>query len=563
MKNLKFLFNIILSLSLVMTPFYSYSEMPSSEGNTTGPESLVQMLIDNNANTQMPEEFQEASRIFIEMGDAVEKGKLQEYLDSHPELVNHFDILSLRNQKAGIINAQSGETGPSIDFNTYIHHSYPTLISNIEVGFTDSEGSKSVLTFKGVVVQGDETRKKQIGVHHYFKDIEEKDIIDWVYDKEMLVLLHKEKGLILYHTVLAKALLGEAPIPSIIIPMSSNLLKNPNLKIEFIDRSIEPPEKPSRSSKQVPFNTAKDPLYSAGDLLISSTDDQGIKKIKHVLSRREDLYRALFRHYVILDFLIQTTTLQIQDKKDAQDSALNIYYLQENTAFSLLSSALNRESILFLKDLSNNILGAKAFLLFPKDKDLFSQSEWMQDYEKLKQNIADRMWDGNRRSSGDVISSSDIASFLSKGVKIEESKKPDGVLKKWKNSYLEKLKNKYPKGYTILSQVYEGKLAVVAALSAGAWAIMYAGSIPSGEDASYLKYVTYNIVLYGVGILALIGALSHRSIWMLKKLERLLPDGEFKIKVNQTIEKWKDQSTASRLVGLDLNWLPLYFIRSG
>ena len=123
---------------------------------------------------------------------------------------------------------------------------------------------------------------------HTFKDIKKQDVIDWAYDRDILAVLHKKKGLILYHMVFAKNVLGEAPIPSITIPVHSGLLKR-DLKLEFINRSVEPPRRPSRSRGKTAFNKEGEPFYSAGDLLISYTSAQGEKKISKIFSRSGDL----------------------------------------------------------------------------------------------------------------------------------------------------------------------------------------------------------------------------------------------------------------------------------
>ena len=64
-----------------------------------------------------------------------------------------------------------------------------------------------------------------------------------------------------------------------------------------------------------------------------------------------------------------------------------------------------------------------------------------------------------------------------------------------------------------------------------------------------MPHTAYNIVFFGAVLLLFVWRTAHHSIWFLEKLERVLPRGAFKTKVNQAIEKWKDQSTSARLVG--------------
>ena len=567
MKFFKILLNVFLSFSLALAPYYAYSgdEVSTIQGqgpNASNFEEFVQRLAENNSGGQIPPEVQEASRILTEMGEAVEQGSFTEYLNNHPDLVDHFDILSLRNQAADIIDARDDSIDAKINFNTYTHQAYPTIIKNIEVEFPESN---PVLTLKGVTVEGDENRDKKIGVVHYFEDIEKKDVIDWAYDRDILAVLHREKGLVLYHIFFAKSILGESPVPSIRIPIHSKLLEK-DLKLEFMDRSVEPPQRPPSSSKRVAVNTTGEPFYSAGDLLISYTDARGSKRIEKIFSRSGELYKALYSKYVILDFLLQTVILQIRDATEAQDVSLNAYSLQKQSKStflsSMLSSILNRESLRFLKGRSSHIFNAKIFLLSHLDKDVFSHSSWVQDYKTLQTNIKKMVSINEKNMSGKTISSSDIAKILDhpedENKDIDESKVIDESNdKNWKVY----LKNKYPQAYKTLSKMQNLKTNVVNAMKsskadiavfsvAAFLALMHAGSISHGQDVNYVLYTAYNFVFFGVALLVLVHGMARYSIGFLEKIERVLPHGDFKVKVNQTIEKWKDQNTKARLVGM-------------
>ena len=105
MKFLKNLLSIALSFSLVSAPFCAYSDLESKGADNPG--ELIQWIADQSIDEPLPKEFQEASRIFTEMGDALERGAFKEYLEEHSHLADHFDILSLRNQTAGIVNERS------------------------------------------------------------------------------------------------------------------------------------------------------------------------------------------------------------------------------------------------------------------------------------------------------------------------------------------------------------------------------------------------------------------------------------------------------------------------
>ena len=437
-----------------------------------------------------------------------------------------------------------GEVESSIDFNVYTHQSYPTIIQNIEVEFPESQ---PVLTFKGITVQGDSKRQKETGVVHSFKDIEKQDVMDWAYDRDILAVLHKEKGLILYHIVFAKNVLGEAPIPSIKIPIHPRLLKK-DLKLEFIDRSVEPPQRPSRSSGKTAFNAEGNPFYSAGNLLISYTDTQGKKKIGRIFSRTGDLYKALFSKYVILDFLLQAVVLQIKDFRDAEDSSLNIYYLREQSKStflsSILSSALNREALRFLKERSNHIFSSKIFLLSHLNTDVFSHNTWLKDYKTLSRSLQELPDNDAKKLSGETVPSSKMAGILDHIVN-ENQDIDKSADENWKN----RLKNKYPKAFNFLSGIGDFKVDILVSSAAGALALMHAKSIPYTEDFTAFPHTAYNIVFFGAALLLFVYGAAHRSIWFLEKMERFLPQGAFKVQVNQAIEKWKDQSNSARLAG--------------
>ena len=556
-----------ISLSLIFTPYSAYSA--ESELMPADPlASLVEELKEKYENSEAPPAFQEASQALLEMGEAIEDGRLSEYISSHEELKNKFDVLSLRDQEVRIIPPHVGtqktievsgdqifgyadsETSrtysyeTSIDFNQFNYRVYPTVIKHVEVGFEEG-----VLAFKAVVVEGDKKREKQIGLVHLFKDIKREDVIDYAYDREMLALLHKEKGLILYHTVLAKAIMGEGPIPSMVLPIKSSFLEEEGLKLEFIDRSVKPPVKPSsdQTGSGVMWSIEGEPLYTAGDLLLSYENHEGKKTIGRIFKRSTDLNNALFSQYVFLDFLLEMALLQMNSPKDIQDVGLNRFYLEgleeDNRIFEILSSFLNKDSLLYLHNLSHGIKPIKDLLIFSqfssgnagffKVKDMFLHSKWLEDYTQLREQ-APALFGQVSSPEGVHISSQQIAGELF----------PSGEVLNISNK--EKVKQFFKKkGGTI------GDISII--LTAFALAII----VPTMfmEDSwnfqeGYTKGTWGNVIFLGGVLLLSTFAAAASSIKILKLLEKGLPKGRAKTKINQVIENWQSRKTVDRLVGL-------------
>ena len=346
----------ILSLSLIFMPTYSYSNSV---------ETLVSHLEEEYRRTQgdLPEEFREASRILREMGEAYTENRLGEYIDSRPELKSKFDLLSLSNQYMEALDYAEKPTFVIRFDDENSARSYTRILTNIDVEF-NSEGK---LVFKGVVVSEDKENKlkKRIGLIHTFEDIEERDVLNWDYDKELLVILHKKRGFILYHMMFARALLGSTPIPSITLPMG-NLQNLQNVEMEFIDRTVAPPV--GAAHNDVAFNLDGKPMFSAGDLLVSYKNSENEKTITHVLSRSKDFIPALFQMYMILGYLIEKSDFK---SSDPSRSSYLERYLTEMMRSSL-SAMLNKNAISFFKKFSDLIDLMPWFLL---DKYMGKKSE--------------------------------------------------------------------------------------------------------------------------------------------------------------------------------------------
>ena len=507
-------FRFVLSLSLIFVPTYGYSTV----------ETLIGRLEEEYRRTQqdVPEEFQEASQILTEMGTALTENRLKEYIDARPELKNKFDVLSLSNQRLEVLDyAEKPVYVIHFDNENSGSRSYTRVLTNIDVDFNE-EGK---LVFKGIVVSEDKKNKleKRVGLVHTFEDIKKEDVIDWAYDKEFLVILHRSRGFILYHTMFAQTLLGSAPIPSINFP-APNLSHLRNVRLEFIDRAIAPTVEPAGHS-DVAVNLDGKPMFIAGDLLVSYDNSEDQKSTARVLSRSKDLVNGLFGMYETLGALIQ-----IRDLTNNSDLS-NSFYLERHFAEivqTVLSATLNRNPVSFFGKFSDLINIIPYFLLYTyihKTPDKFLHTEWYADYQKIRESSPE-LFEQRSKEEGKTISSVDIAKALQPVVAVKEEKRKSRF-QKWKNN----LKEKYP-------NLKENGINTSVGVLAGLLAVFESFRIPhTGEGMSYMSNTIYEIVFLGVGFILIIGVSGRLSIPILKGVRKLLP-GELKLTVEQIIEKW-------------------------
>ncbi len=539
MKNIKIGFRGFLSLSLILTPCYGYT----ADENTNNLGIIVNNLEEQYTKTglEVPPEFHEAANILLEMGDVANEGRLQQYLQSHPELKDKFDVVFLSNQEVVILD-YAGNPISTINFDSEKDDSrtYKRNLQNIEIEF-DQKGR---LLFKGVIVSEDEINKieKKIGLIHKFEDIKKEDVIDWAYDGEVLALLHKQKGLILYHMMFVRTILGSAPVPSILIP-SPQLTQLENAKLEFIDRSISTPTSPSHSS--VPTNLNGESMFFAGDLLVSTEDSDGTKNIELVFSRSKDLVPSLFKMYLILGSLLQIRGLIIENATDIAQFESNISYLERHLTEmiqTILSATLNGNSLSFFVKFEDIIEPMKYFLVYKyisKNRDVFIHSEWLRDYETLRENFPD-LFTQRSDVEGRNISSGEIAKALAGIVETKEEQRKSKI-RQW-------FDKKFPdaKGFW-----NENKFFAYVAIVSGIAAIWQSSFIPIVGSSNYTADTVNDIVFLGVGFLLILGALGTLSVPILRIVRKTLRDGELKVTIDQMIEKWsgkeikgKDKLTA-------------------
>ena len=521
-KTGKMGFRFLLSLSLVFVPNYGYSNNVSSH--------IDQHQVDQHqakyqtAQGELPTEFQKASQILEEMGKALTENSLKQYIDSNWELKERFDVLSLSHQRVEVLDYW-GRPVSAIHFDNENNgfHSYKRVLQNIEVEFNAQEK----LVFKGVVVSENANYQveKKIGLIHIFDDIEKRDVVDWVYDKEFLVLLHRKKGLILYHTMFAYTLLGSAPIPSIRIPVP-NLLSLQNVRLEFIDRTVAPP---SEGLIKVTANVDGKPMFIAGDVLVSYENAAGRKTTALVLSRSRDLIQTAFKMYMILGSLVDIGNLS-NGKASFKRTYLENFLTELNQ--SILSATLNRKPVSFFNQFSDLINIMPFFLAYThisKNPDSFLHTEWLADFQKIKE-AAPHLFNTRSNTEGITISSEQIAEALRPMVAAKKEEQQNRF-----QDWFRHVQEEYP----FVQSLYENKVFLVTGLVAGFLAIFQSSYTPlTGESTHNVANTVYDIAFLGVGFLLIMIALGKLSIPFLRSVGKLPLPGEVKLTIEQIVEKW-------------------------
>lgn len=551
MDNIKMGFNFFLSFSLVLTPCYGYTSEPSQ----TGVESITNRFNSNYAREgeKIPPAIKEAVNILEEMGTALDAGRWGEYVsEHHPQLQQRFRLLSLGHQEVDILDP-TGKTSPhTIDFDAGLssHYTYSINIRNIEVDFNEIGN----LIFKGVIVEGDKSieeqevsekqRKKQIGLIHRFKDIHKKDIIDWVYDREMLAVLHRERGLILYHMMFTKTILGSSAVPSVSVPSSMSLVDLKQVQLEFIDRAIAPP-----------VDLGEDSKLKAGDLMVSYENKKGEKVTAQIFSRAMDLNHALFNMYLNLELLLQMRQLSMKNLQDVRDFETDLFQIErdiERVAQIMITPLINGNALSSLDKFKDLVKPIKYFVVYQsidKDRDIFSISQWIEDYKKLKEKFP-QLFNQRSNVTGENVSSADIANYLRDVVEIVETDDSklrqliEGFKNGWEGTEFQK---KHPDATAF---IHENLVNMGVASGALVYVFVNVSEIPKVDASNYTEDTVYQWVLVGLGALLFAFALAQYSVRILRFIEKFVPeDRSLKIAINQTIERWQNKRMRDRLAG--------------
>ena len=546
MNNIKIGFNFLISFALILTPCYGYA-VPSEGRRNSHFESIIDRFTGYYTEEEIPPTVLETVRILEEMGDAIDEGRWAQYVDEHhPQFKNKFRVLSLGNQSVDILDPTDKTEPVTINFDDNgSTHPYEITVRNIEVDF-DEEDER--FRFKGIIVEGDEGdkgRKKQIGLIHKFEDITMSDVISWDYDGEILAVLHREHGIILYHMMFVKTVLGSSAVPSIAIESSESLADLHNVHIEFIDRTTPPPVDLSENTK-----------ITAGDLLVSYKDSDGEKVTAQIFSRATDLNRSLFDMYLNLELLLQIRLSLISNLEDVRDFETGLLQIErdiERVMQIILIPLINEGALASLDKFKDLIKPMKYFLVYrfvDKDRDQFSTAKWIESYEKLREK-APELFDSKRSNvTGRSISSAQIARILKDVIETVEQT-DDSKLKKFLKGFETKWEGtqfaeKHPE---IVKFVSENLISIPVTLTALIWVFINVSEIPKVDASNYTIDTIYQLVLIGAGFLFSTFALAQYSIRILRVVEKFTPKSRLKVAINQTIERWENRRMRDRLAG--------------
>ena len=415
-RNTKWMLKVIISIQLCLSPYYAYSndndtpsDAPKNVNNSnnppidpnTLPESLeasireafsqfsegtidpFQMALDEQerdlrAEDEKSPELQVGKKIDIlnAIATAMDTGTLDKYLDEYPEVRKKSEnIFLFADQRVETISYQPDsqqntlitETTKPVNLNDYENHPIPVFFKDIKVKY-DQESKE--LIFEGIrkeMIGGQE--RELVVVRHYVANM---NIINYVNDGELLVLVDKNKGLLVVNMIFAKAYLSKSPIPftTVPVPVLRHLEEKISLDsnrgkvtVEFYsDKAHVPdtvPEYIDNLQKTIEGRT----FITHGDLMVSYTDSNNQKHLVQFLKRTE-LAGWLKLDYTVLDLMIKKVAPYIMSAEEIT--------LFEKKYSELDSSDKSRYSLaaLFSRGSIQKLIQAKDSIAYIRDNQL-------------------------------------------------------------------------------------------------------------------------------------------------------------------------------------------------
>lgn len=397
--------HIIICVQLCFVPHYSMSAPDDSNQNNESSSDLrdsgneIQSVLDqvrSEIHLRNPEAVEKLDAI-VELGEAIEKGEVNEYLEKYPRALHERDHLLLANQKAESleyhIDAKNGgvveKISQTMELNNYGGIPISVIFKSIHVRY--DEESKEVI-FEGVSSDTVLLRQR----------IPDMDIIDYVHDKEFLFLLDRKKGLLLVDMFFARAYLGMAPIPFFRYPVpvlqrletefasTSSSIRESSISMEFVNRSVHPPDVVKENVQNVDKNFKKDLLFNAGDFMISYTDQNNQKHLVQFFKRKEIAELAAL-YYEVIDIMTKVVAPHLMKSGDFEALSKKMNKVMKKGPDTLLDYIL---SSLFTKNAVYKLAQAAEVVekrasqlkdLSPRDKMLFQ--EWKMFFDKISSKL--------------------------------------------------------------------------------------------------------------------------------------------------------------------------------
>lgn len=405
----------VICFQLCFIPCYSYSAdekiNPENTGSSSYPESMSSQS-NKGGNLEVVETI-------LALSEAIETGKVEEFLRNNPKAAENRDHFLLANQSAESIehhfDSKKRESiekaGIRIQLNHYTSSPIHKMFKDIHVRFNDATRE---LVFEGI----------SEGVVQLRQSIPNMDIIDYVHDKEFLLLLDKNKGLLLVDVLFARAYLGLSPVPIIRLPvpilenlkaytgLSIDKVKD-SLSMEFINHSIRPPDVLPKGVENIGKSFQNHPLFMAGDMMISYTDQNNQKHIVHFFKRIE-IAGWVRLNYDILDIMTKVIVPHLMQSKDLAELKQKLAALTERGTPQtmqdhIVSSLFVKNAVHKLSQVAQGIkirvsqlekLPTRESMLFHEWQRLFS--EVSSKMKKQKDQMQDKI-EGNVLSTKEIV----------------------------------------------------------------------------------------------------------------------------------------------------------------
>ena len=368
-QKIKWLLKVILSIQLCLSPYYAYSNNEnnsSSNAQNNVNNSSETNTKDNIPESPLEESIREAFKQFSEgtidpfqtileeqekdlreegrrvpelqidkktdilnaISAAIDTGTLEKYLNEYPEVKkksqNIFlfadqQVESIRNsfdpQQKKIIT----QVDAPINLHDYATYPTPVFFTDIKIKY---QKYSNELVFEGARKEVMGGQEKEITVIRH--TVSNMDITNYFNDGELLVLVDKNKGLLVANMIFAEAYLGKAPIPFTTIPvpvlkhlqeLSSADNSKGKVTVEFYNDQIRKPDIVPEYIDNLQKTFEGRTFMTHGDLIVSYIDSNDQKHLVQFLKRTE-LAGWMKMDYNVLDLMIKMVAPNIMDAEE-------------------------------------------------------------------------------------------------------------------------------------------------------------------------------------------------------------------------------------------------------
>ncbi len=574
----KMTLRILLCLQLSLCPIHGYSASTKDNQENVA-QSLDTTFLDQLRDkfTKDHPELIEKIQPLVEIAEAIEKGEVEKYLaqNSIPDYEKDYFLISDQRVDAIEYHFDSEKNkviqtiGNTLNLNDYKSSALHIIFKEVHVQY---DKNAKELIFEGVI--GERVVLRQ--------HVPNMDIIDYANDKEILVLVDRKKGLLLADMIFTRGYLGIAPIPFTRVQSTSLnehlTARNQLPSIEFINRSIRPPDVIPESIQNLDLSFKKESLFTAGDLMLSHTDSNNKKHLIQFVKRNE-MKGWLKLTYKMLDFMVKTVAPHLIQKKDLKDFSEKIDSMAKEQPNIFIQQIL---SSLFTKNAIQKLVQTKEAIqersnqleqLSPRDKMQFE--EWKRSFEaiapKIEQNIKKQ-----QQITGDIFNSKTIAELHHKQKNNKDEQK-DTKAKAFQ--IIANITSRFKNGNSrFIKFVTQNKLLVGTVGASGLAGFMFPekfialvntvfpiiGNTIHYEAAhAYIGTTVPHLLTMLVALPATIILLSYIFVPAIKKIKQLTPKSlNFGQKVyhpkghlQDILDKWGKTTISQRIVGIGLKFV--------